>query len=323
MKNNSINEIWEKIENSKSVLMSLHFGPDGDSLASCVAMKYVLDKMDKKVKIVSRDYLDQTLMELNYSKEVEFGKSISNFDLKDFDLVIFLDSGSASMFGGIPKDKFVINVDHHATNDFYGNLNYVDSSRPSACSVLLDILRDRKIEIDGELATRILLGIYTDSGYFSHDNGNSIKDAAYLIDCGAKYREEIVAKVKYNVPLRLKKYFGLLYERFKITEIKNLKIGHSYSILEDAEKLKMNLSEIRGGVNDLQEIGGLDIVFTLSETPETIKGSFRTRKNIDVSKLAQQLNGGGHKAAAAFNLPKMPIEEAKKVVFDVISKSVN
>ena len=66
MKNNAIQEIWSKIKASKKVLMSLHYGPDGDSLASCVAMKYVLERdFGCEVKLVSKDNLDSILGELS------------------------------------------------------------------------------------------------------------------------------------------------------------------------------------------------------------------------------------------------------------------
>lgn len=325
MKNNTPEEIWQAIKSSKKIAMSLHYGPDGDSLASTTALKYILEKqLHKKVKLVSKDPLDQTLSELPYAKEVEFGKGIDEINLEDFDKVIAIDVGAEKQFIArekefiFPKNIRLINIDHHASNNFYGNLNYVNDKKTSACGVLLEILKSQNIEIDKELAIRLLLGIYTDSGYFSHDNGESLKDASFLIDKGADYLNKIVNKIKYNIPLKIKKYYGILYNNFEILEINKLKVGYSQITLEEVKKLNLTLSEIRGGINDLQEIGGIDIIVTLGEREENIKGSFRTRKEINVAELAEKLGGGGHKKASAFILPKMSLKKAKEKVIKTI-----
>ncbi|MBU0907468.1 MAG: DHH family phosphoesterase [Nanoarchaeota archaeon] len=327
VKNNSFEEIWNRIKTSRDVLISLHYGPDGDSLGCCTAMKYVLKRDFKcNVKLVGKDNLDEILRAVRFSKEVVLGEGIEDQELEKFDLMLAMDSGSLKQFAGrekdfvAPKNLLIINIDHHETNEHFGGMNYVDAKRPSACSVLLDLFRDRGVNFDKELATRLLLGIYTDSGYFSHDNGGSIRDAAFLLDFGVDYLNEIVNPIKYNYPLRIKKYYAFLYDRFKIIEVNGLRVGHSSISLEEIKKLGLNLSEVRGGINDLQEVGGLDIVFTLSEMEEIIKGSFRSRK-LDISGIAKVLGGGGHKGAAAFRLKKMPLEEAERVVLDKISST--
>lgn len=323
MKNNTPEEIWNKIKESDKILLSLHTEPDGDSLGSCTAMKCVLEKMNKQVKLISYDSLSKNLNDLEFSKEVEFGIDITEINLKDHDLLITMDTGTPQMIGKykegykIPKEIFTINIDHHITNSRYGDLNYV-KEKSSACSVLLEILRKINFNIDKEIATRLLAGIYTDTGYFSHEGKESLNDAAFLVNKGVDYVKEIVNKIKYNIPLNVKKYYALLYDNLKITEIGKYKIGHSSTSLEDIKKLKLNLSEVRGGINELQEVGEIDIFFTLNEREKNIKGSFRTRKNVDVSKLANELGGGGHRQAAAFVLPKMSIEQAENRVLETI-----
>jgi len=233
-----------------------------------------------------------------------------------------MDIGSLDLFYASNEilDKiFTINIDHHETNSYFANLNYVDSFRPSACSILLDLFRNMKINFDKELSTRLALGIYTDSGWLSHSS-DAVKDMAFLINNGVDYVDGIVNKIKYNVPLKNKKYFSLIVDSFKIVEFEDYKIGISSISKEEINKIGINLSEIRGGINYLQEIGGIDMLFTLAEMDEYIKGSFRSRKKINVSLFAKELGGGGHKLAAAFRLSLMSLEEAEKKVLEVIKK---
>ena len=323
MKNNSALEILEKLKSANNILITLHEGPDGDSLGSCGAMKYFLEnKLNKKVTLISSDELNEQLKSFDFVKEIEFGKSLKDFDLNNFDLILFLDHGSLKYFGEIdfelPKGK-VINIDHHQTNSYYGDLNYVLAEKCSACSVILDLFKKWDVEFDKELATRLLIGVYSDSGYFSH-HPDAIKEGVYLIDKGADYIEGVVNKIKYNIPLKTKKYYAFITNKFRTQDVDGIKVGVSSVSVEEIEDLGLNLSEIRGGINYLQEIAGLDLLFTLVETEDIIKGSFRSRKKVDVSLIAKELGGGGHKFAAAFRLDKMPLDEAEKKVFEAIKK---
>lgn len=323
-KNNTPEEILDKIKNSKKIFMTLHEGPDGDSLACCVAIKYVLERDFKiNITLISQDNLPGNLTLFDFNKEIEFGKKINDFDLNDFDCVLFLDSGALAYWKKndviVPKGK-LINIDHHPTNAYYGDLNYVDSSRPSSCSVLMDLFKEWGVKFDKELSTRLLVGVYTDSGEFSHDSGGALKDAAFLIDQGADYLEGVVNKIKYNIPLNTKKYFAAITNNFRVVEFEGYKIGVSSISRKEIADLNLNLGDVRGGINYLQEIGGLDMLFTLTEVDDYIKGSFRSRKKIDVSKFSNEFGGGGHRFAAAFKLDKMPLAEAEKKVFETIKK---
>lgn len=320
-KNNSAKEIFEKIKNSKNILMSLHEGPDGDSLASSTALKYFLERdLNKKVELISKDEISEDFMIFPFSKEVKFGVDFYDVNLDEFDLILLTDFASLSYYDEKRKDllndKKIINFDHHATNTSFGSLNYVDSSRPSACSVLIDLFKKWKVEFDKELSTRLLLGLYTDTLGFSTEK-SALIDAAFLVSHNADYIQ-IVNGIKFNVPLKLKKYFALGTMNFNVKEIEGYKVGFSCISKKEIDNLNLNLSEVRGLPNYLQEIGGIDFLFTLTETEDFIKGSFRSRKRVDTSLFAKELNGGGHKFAAAFRLPKMSLKKAEEKVFEVI-----
>lgn len=320
--NSSAVEILKKLKSSKRILITLHKGPDGDSLGACCAMKYFLERdFNSKVTLISKDELPYNLTLLKFSKEIQFGKSLEDFDLKDYDLVLFLDISSLWMIAGEVNlaNVFSINIDHHNTNYYYANLNYVKEIG-SACSVLLELFREWGIKLDEELSTRLLLGIYTDTGGFLHDGGNSLKEAVFLVDHGADYKE-IVDKVRFNDSIDYKKHLALAVKNFKVKRVKGVNVGYSIIPEKELKKLKASLAEVRGAPNYLQEIGNIDLLFTLDEMDDMLKGSFRSRKKVNVARIAEALGGGGHKFAAGFYMKKMPLREAKKKIFDAI-KSV-
>ncbi len=325
MKNSSPKDILKKIKTANKILIPLHGGPDGDCLGSCVAVKYWLERdFNKDVRLISRDELGGSLIGFDFKNEIEFGKGVEDIDLNQFDLILFLDHGEPiygieDSYITFPKDS-VINIDHHVTNTYFGDLNYIHPERPSCCSILSDLFKLWKVKFDKELSTRLLIGVYTDSGEFSHDKGDALKDAVFLIDKGADYLDKVVNIIKYNIPLGMKKYLALITDNFKVVDFEGYKVGVSSTSLKEVKKLGINLSEVRSAPNYLQEIGGLDFLFTLAELENQIKGSFRSRKKIDVSLLAKELGGGGHKLAAAFRLPRMSLKKAEKKVFEAIKK---
>ena len=84
--------------------------------------------------------------------------------------------------------------------------------------------------------------------------------------------------------------------------------------------MKLSDAETRLGINKLQYISDFDYVCTMKELKDIIKGSFRSHEKIDVSLFAKELGGGGHKLAAAFALPKIPIKNAQEKVLEAVNK---
>ncbi len=321
----SFQELWNIVSSAKKVLISLHLGPDGDSIGSCQALKYVLERECKaEVTLISKDPLDAVLGASAFASSIVFGKSIAEIDLKQYDLIILPDSGVLKQFAPadflLPADVPCVVIDHHASNKGFGTFFYLDTSKISTCSLLLTFFREVGVLIDASLATHLLLGVCTDSGFFAYDSGDSIKDAAFLIERGAAYRERISDPLRFSTPLRIKKYYARATEHFKTVVQNGLTIGYSSISQNDIKDLGLSLAEARGAVNYLQEIEGVDILFTLTELEDKIKGSFRSRRTIDISKYAEALGGGGHKTAAAFILPKIPLEEAERRVLDAIAR---
>jgi len=324
--NNSLKEIWSKLKKCRKVAMTLHAAPDGDSLGCCAAMKYVLERDFKcKVTLVSYDALEDSLMQLPYAKELTFGVDISELNLKEYDATLFMDSGSVS--GKLrdkyipPKDAFIINIDHHETTKYVVSMNYIDSSRPSNCSILMDMFKTSNVKFDKELSTRLMLGLCTDTMFFAVNGVAALKDASFLVNNGADY-QYILSKIQDNVPIRIKKYHAVLIDNLKTININGKIVGYSCTDLKTIKKLGLNTAEIRQGPNYISDIGECDMLFTLADAQDHIKGSFRSRKGIDVSRFALKLGGNGHKEAAGFRIEKSSLKDAERKVLAVLKENL-
>lgn len=327
-------EILEKLKNCKQVIMSLHSSPDGDSLGGATAFKYFLENyLNIQVKLVSGDPLPDNLNSLSLNSEVDFSLDISEVDLSKFDALICTDTGSPALLSTkqkkrfqFPENIFIINIDHHHTNPFYGNLNFIDTNNSSCCEVLVDFFKLLKINIDYELSKRLLIGIASDTQVFRFGYNKSsklLKNVAFLIDKGIDIEKEVINPLIFNQSINYKRFQGLVLSNLKFDPAKKI----AYSIVSQDEWQNLNIPDIYASSsiasNLIQDIANINLVFSLVERSDHIRGSFRSRGKVDVSPVAQDLNGGGHKEAAGFALKKIPMEEAVKTVFEAIDRTIN
>lgn len=322
MKNNSFKEIWRELKKSKNILLFLHPSPDGDSLGSCTAMKYVLEKRGIKIKLISKDPLSENLEFYNFSKEVEFGTDIENIKLDDFDHIIFLDynySTSEPLKEKL-KDKIIIDIDHHTSNSYYGNLNYVDANAPSCCSILFEFFKKVRVHFDKELALRLLVGICTDTSFFIYNNSlDSMEKAIYLLKLGKiDYKRDLYEPIM-GSSWGLKKLHGIIISNMKKEEINGKTVVYSWALKKDYKKLNINGAEIRLGITCLNNLKEGDLIFTLTESEGEIKGSFRS-KNLDTIIYSSAMNGGGHKLASGFTIKTTNMKEAIEKVLNIIKE---
>ena len=322
-KNNTFKEIWRVLKKSKRILMTLHPRPDGDSLGSCAAMKYVLEKRGISVKLVSKDNINENLEFYNFNKEVEYGVGIESLNLDEFDYIVFLDQGSLEFsdeFKERLKNKMVINMDHHATNSYYGNLNYVNTNSPSCCSILYEFFEKIRFKFDRELALRLLVGLCTDTSFFIHGNSiDSLKKAVTLLEIGKiSYKDDLFSPIM-NSSWKLKKFHGLLLMNMRKIEIDGKTIAYSWATKKEYGKLGLNVADIRLGIVSMQDIKDLDLVFTIAEVDGVIKGSFRS-KNLDTTVYSMALGGGGHKLASGFILKTTNTKKAIETILKIIKE---
>ena len=325
--NNSFEEIWGKLSRCRTVAMTLHAGPDGDSLGSCVGLKYVLERdFNCKVDLVSYDPLDSVLMSLPYAKEVKFGVDISDLVLKDYDATVFLDT-SYQISGKLlkkyipPTDAFIIYIDHHEKAGCVVAMNYLDSSAPSNCSILMALFDGMNVSFDKELSTRLMLGLCTDTAFLRHGGNRTLKDADFLKRHGADY-DYISSLINDTVPQNIREYYSFLKDSLKKTSIHGKQVYYSLMDSQAVSRIGLNTAEIRLGPNYLSETPGYDVIFTLAETDGYIKGSFRSRGDVDVSKFAESFSGSGHKHAAGFKIYDSTMEKAESKVLTILKENL-
>lgn len=304
--------IKQAIDRSRHILLHCHPSPDPDSLCSALAMRQVLMSLGKTVILIAGDSPLPDFASMVPGGDQVVPKNWFAAGLADFDLFISLDSaslGQISRLGEVvfPEHLVVVNIDHHATNPGYGQINLVDSSYPATAQILFDLFTDWGIKLDHDLAINLFLGIYTDTGGFRYrgTNSDTFACAAALTKLAPDFDKVIFALHNNNKPAALK------FEALALNSIETCAGGRvAMAFITQADllanqikptELHVNIAAMLISVTDWL-IGAM---FTEIE-PGVFKVSLRTRDQdvYDVAALAKALDpaGGGHKGAAGVSL---------------------
>ena len=227
----------------------------------------------------------------------------------DIDVVCVFDSGDAQ-FAYLPEivETFktrptIISIDHHASNDMYGDINLVVTTAASTTALCHQFFRQQNIHITQTMATNMLAGLVTDTGIFSNPATNiqAMEIGAELMNEGARI-EHIVMSLMRTKPIGALKLWGRALSRIE----RHPKLDIAYTIItqKDHQECNATKDDIAGLANFLNSVADCAITLILKETDDgKIKGSLRTtQKNIDVAKFAKTLGGGGHAKAAGFTI---------------------
>lgn len=305
-------KILEKIKKAKKILVNCHRGPDSDSVGSALALSKVLKNLGKEVAIVCPSDIPSDLKFLSGADSIK-RVNFSTFDFSKYDLFMVIDSSTYSMVTGLKdNDKPTIEtimIDHHYSNDKFGNINLIDAKSTSTGELLYKIFEDWKIEIDKDTAECLLTGIIGDTGSFQYQNvgEGTLRIAASLMDLGAD-KDKIIYNIYRNIDFKEVKMWGKFIESMKIED------GFVWSAI--SLTTYKDFGEYPYAKEDVANlffpiVKGTDFGMVMVETSDQVLSvSFRSRSGFDVSKIAQEVGGGGHKAAAGARIEGLPFSQA-------------
>jgi len=245
-----------------------------------------------------------------------------------FDVVIILDTSKKELLGGIDKDfpnlfneTPTVVIDHHASNDYYGKINWVDMTAASTAEMLVafvEALGRGEPLIDEEIATCLLTGIITDTGFFQNLNTTpkSLTVAAQMVAAGARH-QEIIDKIR-TKSLATLRVWGRALTRVKINQTDRYVWTEVTS--SDLEEASAEPGDDSGLIDELlKTVADVDFAMVLSQRGPVTEGNLRSiNKEFDVAALARSLDGGGHKAAAGFQIVGK-LEEKRDEILQKIS----
>lgn len=299
-----LSEVKTLLEQSNRVVIISHKGPDGDTIGANLALREILNAMGKSVTSACIDPPPE------YARILKGVFSfVNDFNLNDFDLAIAVDCGAHYLMhfhetkpellqGKTP----LINIDHHASNDFFGTHNLVNKDAAAASCIIYHLLRHWGYQITPDIANALIMGLYFDTGSFMHSNTTPLvlQTAADLMNKGARIKP-LVKSMFQTIPLSQLKLWGRVMQRARLN---NRNAVVSAVTNKDFKECEAEPGDLSGVIDYLNSVPGSKFSILLSENPPgKIKGSLRTQnEDVDLSKIAGLFGGGGHRKAAGFTL---------------------
>lgn len=319
--NHQYKKVLRAVANARNILL-VSSPPDGDSIGSTLGFSAYLNQLGKPHKIFCKLPVPEYLQFLPDSAKLTTDLSAltapqsSGADF--FDCVIVFDSGDlkysgiAQYLAAQPTKPFIINVDHHAYNENFGDINLVNAGASSTTQVLYDLFLTNRIEITKEMATCLLVGILTDTGGFSNPATTleSLAISADLLKTGVRFNK-VASKTLKNKSVNTLKLWGEALTRLRMN--KEYGIATTVILVTDMQRFETDEESVEGIANFLNNLDGVKAVLVLKEMEDgKIKGSLRTSDPIiDVSRLAVAMGGGGHQKAAGFRVPLKLVKDGE------------
>ncbi len=284
------------VADARRVLIVTHIGPDGDAIGSLCGLASALRGLGKQVITAVDDGVPPDLRFIPGAGEVR-----AALDPVSVDLCIAVDCGDERRMGEVGQvarqtGRPLINLDHHATNTFFGDANLVDPATVAAAEGVLDWLDHMQVELDATTAFCLLTGLVTDTLCFRTDNvtARTLSKAQRLMDLGAPLSEIVQRTVS------RKTYAGLRLWQAAIPGVQlDEHVIWAAITREMFAESGFDGTDDDGLVSMLVQVEEAYISAVFRETPEgKVEIGFRAVPGFDTSAVAVLLGGGGHRLAS-------------------------
>jgi phosphoesterase RecJ-like protein len=299
----SIKKVSDNIKKHSVFLITTHQCPEGDALGSEIAFYNLLKKLGKSAFIVNQS---PTPKECAFLKGSELIRRYRHGMKLKFDVLVMLDCSDESRCGYVVNlaadGQPVINIDHHISNNKFGDINWVLPAASSVSEMIYKLYKAMRVSMDTDTARALYVGILTDTGSFRYVNTTSFTHKA------------VAELLKYN--LNVYRIYRSIYENISFSDISLLK-RVLFSLEKDASgkiiifKIKRDLLKGKKIRFDLTEhvlnfgrlIQGAEVCVLLKEQQDKlgqIRVNLRSQGSVDVNRIAQSFGGGGHKTASGY-----------------------
>jgi bifunctional oligoribonuclease and PAP phosphatase NrnA len=300
-------EVLAELRSSDKFLLTTHENPDGDALGSLVAMNEILRALGKDTVM----FLSAEEIPLPYEYRWLPLEGVVHELPADAEerTIVFLDCGNidrmpVSFLGR--DDAHIVNIDHHHDNTRFGTANLVVDGASSTAEIIWDLNKDLGAELTTEIAQALYVGLVTDTGKFQYENTTpqSHLMAADLLDHGVEVHE-IFRQLYENVPLAKLQLLARVLSRIERYDDGRLTI--SYILRSDYQETGADENFSEGIVDHIRSLEGTVVGALVREQLKegrdgVLKVSLRASADeVDVSVIARQEGGGGHRQAAGFS----------------------
>lgn len=323
MKNNcSLGEIAAAIKNHQRFVVMSHVRPDGDALGCEIAMALCLKQLGKDVTAWNQDGVLDKYSFLPHSDLV----SPPPAEPRDFDVALVLDTAVQDRAGtclqAVGNVKLWINIDHHVSNNHYGDLAYIDPIAPATGQILYELIREQNLPFDRSIAENLFVAISTDTGSFQYPNttARTFEIGAELLKAGVNVGK-LSQQMYESYPRRRVDLLRALLNVLKMTCDGR---AASFALsLKTAQELGVKPEDNEGLIDYIRAIEGVIVAAFIEELPEgKVRVSLRSKDpKADVCKICMQFGGGGHTLAAGARI-KGDLASVEEMILKAICNEI-
>ncbi len=316
------------IKGSSNVVIMGHQESDFDSLGASVGMFRFVQGYDKPVNIVidldsieekTRLGIDELLSEETY-KDIFITTAKAEDITKTSTLVILVDHHRPSMTiakNVLKQTKNIVVVDHHRRGEeFCENtiLTYLEPVASSTVELVIELLgyHDIKMKLSEKEATIMYTGMLVDTNYFKNKVGVRTFNSASVLK---------------SKNANIKKAYEYLEEGYDyiVTQAKIMqtveRVTDDIVVAYAPKDVKVTRAVLSKVANEIVEISEMEAAFLLGEVESnTIAISARSKGNINIQIMMEELGGGGHFTAAGTQIEGKPLEECIEIVKNLVAK---
>lgn len=316
-------QVAEIFEKNNNFLITSHINPEGDSVGSQLAVYFLLKSLGKNAVIVNHDTVPDNMKFLTGADSITRNVP-GNFNPA---VIVVLDCPVKERIGGVHKhireDNLVLNIDHHISNEFFGDINWVEPKASSVGEMIYFLIKMMGARIGEKTAKAVYTAIITDSGMFNYSNTSSDTHvaAAELIRLGISPKE----------------IHSEIFERKGVSEIRMLaralntlrmeadgRIAYMCLTREMYTEENVDFVSTDEFINFPRSIRGVEVAIFFKENitnGNKVNASFRSSGKVNVNALAGLFGGGGH-AKAAGCVFDCSLEQAKDKVLKEAKKMI-
>ncbi len=315
----SSEEVARALLAARRVLVTSHLNPDGDAVASSLALGLALRALGKEVCVYNPDPVPDNFRFLPGAESFRAAPEPGAYDL-----TAVLDCSELDRVGPLPPPAErgrLVCLDHHLTTRPLGDAYHVDPGASAIGEMLHALLPHLGVALDASIATNIYTSILTDTGSFRYSNTTpaALRVAADAVAAGVAVWDVALA-VYESQPLRRLRLLGKVLETLEVSAP-----GQHGSILVTQQMFQetgTTKDMLDGFINYPRSVEGVEVAVQFREEgPARYKVSFRSRGRVNVAAIAERFGGGGHFNAAGCSVDR-PLDEVRALVFDAIEEAL-
>ena len=288
-----LKRILKKIKQYDIIVIARHISPDPDAIASQISLRDAIKLTFPKKEVYA--------VGTSVSKFKYYG-NLDRIDETKFEqdaLLIACDVPNASRIDGVDKSAFkeILKIDHHPSEEEFGESDWVDETSSSTCQMIIELLLDTGMKFDRKIAENLYLGVVSDSDRFliSYTSAKTFNLVSRLIEKSQIDFTNLYSYL-YERPLQEIKFHGYLSENLNVSDN-----GFAYIIItpDILKEYGVDPATPSNMINDFSNIRDVYVwtFVTYDEKNEVYKVNIRSKGPV-INETAAMYGGGGHKFAS-------------------------